>query len=445
MKKTNLAMLIASITASSALMANTQNSEYVFRYVSTKGLFSPLDLTSKFIESGSFQAESGSLTFRVRSGGSFGAFLGAANPNTSTIYLNFYSKPDLAKGQDIFGIEIRNTQNLIHNDFISTTVPRTGEYRTLTYTFDKEQNKIDIYIDGNLAKSHNVSKFLNDIPTLQNAFLGETHRSGSNKMRFTGDIFYADFDKKVLNANEIAEKHELLEAYEIYSFGKRKPLGAVKTEAVDIFPNGHQGSKNYRIPSLLTTKNGVVIAAIDKRHQHANDWGNIDTAIRRSFDNGKTWEEDQVVLDLVSQPYGEYHSAFLIDPLMVQDKRNGRVFMLLDMFPEMAGLFGLRRNSEGTGYKTIDGKHYRLLTDERGNQYTVREGGKVYDEQNQATDYRVVVEGNQKIAYQDLGDLYDKDNNLLGNIFLNSNAPAGHQSKKAPLMAKKTSHLCGIM
>ena len=121
----------------------------------------------------------------------------------------------------------------------------------------------------------------------------------------------------------------------------------------------------------------MVIAAIDKRHQHSSDWGNIDTSIRRSFDGGKTWERDQVVIDLVKQSYGSENSAFLIDPLMVQDKKSGRVFMLVDMFPETKGFFGINQNnsSEGSGYKRINGKSYRLLTDSENNQYTVRENG----------------------------------------------------------------------
>lgn len=432
-------MLIASITASSALVANAQNSEYVFKYSNTNGYFKPIDVTPQFNQHNAFNLDKGSFTFRLKNSVEFSAFFGAANPQSTTEYISFYSLAD--KTNDTFGVEIRKGANLIPNNSLKIAIPRTeNEFRNITYTFDKDNNEIAIYVDGDKVHSYKgTTKFFNDFTTLANATIGRTLRSnsGNNKTwQYVGDINYADFNKNVLTAEQIKSKHQELNSLE----AKRLPMGAVKTTAENLFTPNNQ-VRSYRIPSLLTTQSGVVIAAIDKRNQHYGDWGNIDTAIRRSFDNGKTWQEEQVILDLVSQSYGSKNSAFLIDPLMVQDKRNGRIFMLLDMFPEMQGLFNFPNHGEGTGYKKIAGKHYRLLTDKDGNHYTVRENGIVYDESNKPTEYRVVVEGEQKIAYQDLGNLYDKNNNLLGNIFLNSDAPAGHQSKKAPLMAKKTSHL----
>ncbi|HDR1845491.1 TPA: sialidase, partial [Pasteurella multocida] len=134
-----------------------------------------------------------------------------------------------------------------------------------------------------------------------------------------------------------------------------------------------QGSDNvpiWRIPSLLRTKDGVLIAAADKRWQHRGDWGDIDTAIRISHDDGKTWGNITTILDLPSQngekspirddaptfnPWGirssnnaenkKYrNSAFLIDAQMVQDQRNGRLFLAVDMYPESTGLSGVNDN-----------------------------------------------------------------------------------------------------
>lgn len=124
---------------------------------------------------------------------------------------------------------------------------------------------------------------------------------------------------------------------------------------------------------------------------------------------------------------------------MVQDKNTGRIFMMVDMFPETQGFFGINRNhtSEGTGYKHIDGKSYRLLTANDGSQYTVRENGIVFDENNQVTDYRVVIQGDPSRAFKDLGDLY-KGEERLGNIFLQAN---GTNNDTAPLKVKITSYL----
>ncbi|HDR1010050.1 TPA: sialidase, partial [Pasteurella multocida] len=168
-----------------------------------------------------------------------------------------------------------------------------------------------------------------------------------------------------------------------------------------------QGSDNvpiWRIPSLLRTKDGVLIAAADKRWQHRGDWGDIDTAIRISHDDGKTWGNITTILDLPSQngekspihndapnfnPWAYRrngtdstyrNSSFLIDAQMVQDKRNGRIFLAVDMFPESTGLSGTADNGVtefGSGYVNIDGKFYLQL--KNGNaRYTLRENGEVF-------------------------------------------------------------------
>ena len=68
-------------------------------------------------------------------------------------------------------------------------------------------------------------------------------------------------------------------------------------------------------------------------------WGNIDTVVRRSTDNGLTWEEPIDVIDLKSQSYfNGTQSAYTIDPALIAEGENGknpgRVWMLVDMMPE---------------------------------------------------------------------------------------------------------------
>lgn len=213
-----------------------------------------------------------------------------------------------------------------------------------------------------------------------------------------------------------------------------------------------QGSDNvpiWRIPSLLRTKDGVLIAAADKRWQHRGDWGDIDTAIRISHDDGKTWGNITTILDLPSQngekspirddaptfnPWGirssnnaenkKYrNSAFLIDAQMVQDQRNGRLFLAVDMYPESTGLSGVNDNGIkelGSGYVNISGKNYLKLYpygQANGNHWTLRENGEVFDENNKKTEYRVEVNGEAKLNFRNLGNVY-KNGEYLGNIYL---------------------------
>ncbi|QIM67783.1 hypothetical protein A4G16_10650 [Mannheimia granulomatis] len=444
LKQTAIAGFVATT------LVSMSQAETIYQHSSTKSL-GAMNITSK-VSDDFFNLENGSVTLRVRNVAQtpardqrgnttnvFGTLMGVTNTSANNNYLWFYSRVD-SNNNEYIGLEIKNNNvNLVQNsELLTDALPRiVGDYRTITYTFDKNAGQIKIYVDGQLRKTSNSSKFFNDVAGLNTAIFGRAMRSNENPL--AGDILYADITKNVLNADEIKTKHQQLVEAQNAAFERRNLFGAEKTEKYEIFKPGQGGANSYRIPSLFTTQKGTVIASIDKRHQHAGDWGNIDTVIRRSTDGGKTWGEDQVILDLASQNYGTENSAFLIDPLVVQDKNTGRIFMLVDMFPEMRGLFGFGAGAEpdGTGYKNIGGTHYRVLTDTAGNQYTVRENGVVYNEDNQATDYRVVMEGNREIAYKDLGDLYQGETRL-GNIFLNTRN-AGNDS--APLVAKRTSYL----
>ncbi|MDP9499608.1 exo-alpha-sialidase [Bisgaard Taxon 45] len=238
-----------------------------------------------------------------------------------------------------------------------------------------------------------------------------------------------------------------------------------------------EGSDNvpiWRIPSLLRTKDGVLIAAADKRWQHRGDWGDIDTAIRISHDDGKTWGNISTILDLVSQnegnspvmnsntnPWGDkndvvnkrkhhpdyssqyMNSAFLIDAQMVQDKRNGRIFLSVDMFPESAGFFHLNGafnnpSKDGSGRVNIGGKQYLKLMN-KGKQWTLREDGSVFDESDKKTGYRVVIEGTPSKNFKDLGDIYNEKNENVGNIYLTNRS--GSKNQNAPFHIPTTSYL----
>ena len=60
-------------------------------------------------------------------------------------------------------------------------------------------------------------------------------------------------------------------------------------EKVDLFEAGKDGYALYRIPGIVTTRRGVVLAYCEARKSDKGDWGTIDILLRRSTDGGKTW------------------------------------------------------------------------------------------------------------------------------------------------------------
>lgn len=60
-------------------------------------------------------------------------------------------------------------------------------------------------------------------------------------------------------------------------------------EKTDLF-HGGQGAALYRIPGVVVTGKGTVLAYCEARLNDSKDWGEIQVHLRRSTDGGKTWE-----------------------------------------------------------------------------------------------------------------------------------------------------------
>ena len=63
------------------------------------------------------------------------------------------------------------------------------------------------------------------------------------------------------------------------------------------FVSGTNGYDTYRIPALIATRNGTLLAFCEGRRNSRSDAGDIDLLLKRSTDGGKTWSERQAVWD----------------------------------------------------------------------------------------------------------------------------------------------------
>jgi sialidase-1 len=60
---------------------------------------------------------------------------------------------------------------------------------------------------------------------------------------------------------------------------------------------GTEGYSAFRIPAVITTRSGDLLAFAEGRSDGLGDAGNIDTVVKRSTDGGCTWQPLRVVLD----------------------------------------------------------------------------------------------------------------------------------------------------
>ena len=83
----------------------------------------------------------------------------------------------------------------------------------------------------------------------------------------------------------------LLTALLIASLGGMHGMHAAEPslQKTDLFIAGQDGYKLYRIPGIVVTKRGTVLAYCEARKSDSGDWGPIDVLMRRSTDGGRTW------------------------------------------------------------------------------------------------------------------------------------------------------------
>jgi len=66
-------------------------------------------------------------------------------------------------------------------------------------------------------------------------------------------------------------------------------------QKIKLFVSGTEGYHTYRIPGLVVTTKGTLLAFCEGRKTSRSDHGDLDLMLRRSTDGGKTWSAQQIV------------------------------------------------------------------------------------------------------------------------------------------------------
>jgi hypothetical protein len=66
-------------------------------------------------------------------------------------------------------------------------------------------------------------------------------------------------------------------------------------EQACLFVSGREGYHSYRIPALVRSDKGTILAFCEGRKNSRSDSGDIDIALRRSLDNGQTWGAGKIL------------------------------------------------------------------------------------------------------------------------------------------------------
>jgi sialidase-1 len=90
-------------------------------------------------------------------------------------------------------------------------------------------------------------------------------------------------------------------------------------EKRDVFVSGSENTHTFRIPALLKTKSGAILALCEARRASGADHGDVDLVLRRSHDGGRSWSDMQVLANNGSHTMG--------NPAPVLDQRSGTIWL----------------------------------------------------------------------------------------------------------------------
>ncbi len=88
-----------------------------------------------------------------------------------------------------------------------------------------------------------------------------------------------------------------------------------------IFVSGTGGYHTYRIPALIISTNGTILAFCEGRKNSRSDTGKIDLLLKRSQDEGRTWSPTRIVWSDQDNVCG--------NPAPVVDRDTGKIWLLM--------------------------------------------------------------------------------------------------------------------
>lgn len=97
-------------------------------------------------------------------------------------------------------------------------------------------------------------------------------------------------------------------------------LQAQENLTTDVFQKGQDGYACFRIPAIVRSKAGTLLAFAEARRNSCSDTGNIDLVVKRSEDGGKTWSKAITVWDDGDNVCG--------NPAPIVDQETGRIILV---------------------------------------------------------------------------------------------------------------------
>ena len=109
---------------------------------------------------------------------------------------------------------------------------------------------------------------------------------------------------------------------------KNKVAEGMHRLGLSIRDHNQDGAHTHRIPGLVTTKKGTLIAVYDVRWNSATDLqGDIDVGMSRSVDGGQTWEPMKIIMDMQAWGGLPEEENGIGDPSILVDRNTNTIWV----------------------------------------------------------------------------------------------------------------------
>jgi sialidase-1 len=123
-------------------------------------------------------------------------------------------------------------------------------------------------------------------------------------------------------------------------------------EKSEVFPPELNGIARYRIPGVVVTPKGTVLAYAEARKNGSSDWGEIEIHLRRSTNGGKTWEASSQIAHHGARLEGNPRKAeggekeqTVNNPVAIVDRETGAIEFLYCI--NYARCYSMRSTDDG--------------------------------------------------------------------------------------------------
>lgn len=241
-------------------------------------------------------------------------------------------------------VEAETQRQSRYNSFIADAEANANNFENYTNTVKvKEEERKSNELDRKSQETKRVSNEVERISNENTRKANEVTRIESEKQRVDAENLrkekiieiQSDYDslKKVIIdenvsanlQNQINQTNSQLEQNTSKINGSYNDLYNIGTTSVLFSPRVDFNSEYFRIPFIVVTKHGTIVAGSDIRYNSSADESFISIGTARSVDGGKTWIDKTVAMANSGQS-AEYSRC--MDGTILYDEVNDRLWLL---------------------------------------------------------------------------------------------------------------------